>query len=301
LICFEMPLFAIAHWYAFSHADFRDFTISSARLPVLYALRDAFGFVDLWMDLVDAFQGTGYEYRLFEPMENARMHTSGAPRLARIAEGLRYQRGGEGKYWLPVPVDARTRLLGAGGGRSYLSTEQADRDRGWWPTEEPMETEINPEDEHIFDDARALEFGDYNVFPPIQTDDKFPVIPDEPPWLRGSGGHSSSSSQRSGRYQSVATIPSSSSSRPNPPPRNASDKPVPKKPSKRITPSTASRNATNRDPLPEGCVDLFIAESESSEDDSDSDSSGKQNVWRKMKGRLKSDINDFTTNGGHLG
>jgi hypothetical protein len=163
LICFEMPLFAIAHWYAFSHADFRDFTMSTARLPVLYALRDAFGFVDLWIDCVDAFQGRGYEYRQFEPTENARMHTPGAPRLARIAEGLRYQRGGEGKYWLPVPVDARTRLLSSGGGRSYLSTEERGRDRGWWPTEEPLQTEIIPEDEQLFNDARALEFGDYNV------------------------------------------------------------------------------------------------------------------------------------------
>src|ERR1700738_1318164 len=134
LICFEMPLFAIAHWHAFSHADFRDFTISTARLPVLYALRDAFGVMDLWMDLVDAFQGRGYEFRQYEPMENARIHTPGQPRLARIAEGLRYQRGGEVKYWLR-PVDARTGLLGAGGGRSYLSTAHREE---WWPTSEPV-------------------------------------------------------------------------------------------------------------------------------------------------------------------
>src|SRR5271154_5789759 len=158
-----MPLFAIAHWYAFSHADFRDYTLSTARLPVLYALRDAFGFVDLWVDCVDAFRGQGYEYRLFEPMENERMHTQGAPRLARIAEGLRYQRGGERKYWLPVPVNSRTRLLSTGGGRSYLSTVQHARDGAWWPSEEPLQTEITAEDERLFDDARALEFGDYNV------------------------------------------------------------------------------------------------------------------------------------------
>jgi Organic solute transporter Ostalpha len=160
LICFEMPLFAVAHWYAFSHADFRDYSISTARLPVFYAVRDAFGFIDLWIDLVDAFQGRGYEYRLFEPLENERMHPSGAPRLARIAEGLRYERGGEGKYWLPVPIDESRGLL-ASGHRTYLST--AERDREWWPNEEPLVTEITPEDERLFDDARALEFGDYNV------------------------------------------------------------------------------------------------------------------------------------------
>jgi len=90
------------------------------------------------------------------------MHTEGAPRLARIAEGLRYQRGGEGKYWLPVPVDERRRLLSSVGvQRSYLSTRPR---REWWPTEEPLTTEINPDDERLFDDARALEFGDYNVY-----------------------------------------------------------------------------------------------------------------------------------------
>ena len=166
LICFEMPIFAVAHWYAFSHADFRDFTVSTARLPVFYAIRDAFGVVDIWVDCVDAFYGRGYEYRLFEPLDNERMHTPGAPRLARIAQGLRYQRGGEGKYWLPVPVDARTRLLTSGSGRSYLSTSQSGRDR-WWPNKEPIQSEITPEDERLFDDARALEFGDYNVFPPF--------------------------------------------------------------------------------------------------------------------------------------
>jgi hypothetical protein len=162
-----MPLFAIAHWYAFSHADFRDPTLSTARLPVLYALRDAFGIVDLWVDCLDALRGQGYEYRAFEPMENERMHTPGAPRLARIAEGLRYQQGGRGKYWLPVPVNDRTRLLSSSGnGRSYSSTQQRNSsDMRWWPTEEPLETEITPEDERLFDDARALEFGDYNVLP----------------------------------------------------------------------------------------------------------------------------------------
>jgi hypothetical protein len=114
--------------------------------------------------------------------------------------------------------------------------------------------------------------------------------------MRGSGIRSSSSSLRSGHYQSVPTGPSSSSSRPRPPSRAGSDKPIPTKPAKRIKPSEAAR--TRNEDLPEGCVDVFVAESESSEDESD-DGSGT-NVWRKMKGRLKSDINDFTTNGGHL-
>jgi hypothetical protein len=67
------------------------------------------------------------------------------------------------------------------------------------------------------------------------------------------------------------------------------------KPGRRIKPTEELRSQP--EPLPEGCVDLFVAESESSEDDSDSGSQGGKNVWRKMKGRLKSDLNDFTTNG----
>jgi hypothetical protein len=74
---------------------------------------------------------------------------------------------------------------------------------------------------------------------------------------------------------------------------------MPKKPAKRIKPSENAR--VQGDPLPDGCVDIFIAESGSSDDESDEGSgSPRKNVWSKMKGRLKSDINDFTTTGGHL-
>src|SRR5436305_14272014 len=104
--------------------------------------------------------------------------------------------------------------------------------------------------------------------------------------MRGGGTISSSSSLRSGGYQSVPTT----SSRSVPP-----IQPSRKKPSKKIKPSESAK--VRADPLPEGCVDLFIAESESSdEEDEEGSSSPHKNVWKKMKGRLKSDINDFTTN-----
>jgi hypothetical protein len=55
------------------------------------------------------------------------------------------------------------------------------------------------------------------------------------------------------------------------------------------------------DPLPEGCVDLFVAETESSDDEEaeeeDSPGSSSQKVWRKVRGRLKNDINDFAASG----
>jgi hypothetical protein len=118
------------------------------------------------------------------------------------------------------------------------------------------------------------------------------VIPDEAPWLSDSGLRSSGSSFRSGGYQS---LPSSSVSR-GPPSRVGLEEPIPTKPAKRIKPYEES---SSRDPLPEGCVDLFVAESESSGDESE-DSSVSKNVWKKMKGRLQSDINDFTTQGARL-
>lgn len=117
------------------------------------------------------------------------------------------------------------------------------------------------------------------------------MIPDESPWLRGEGISSPSSSHH---YQYVPqTEPSSSS-------RHPISRPVtpahPSKPSKKI--KSLDQVHSQRDPLPDGCVDLFVAESESSEDDDDDGSEG--NVWRKMKGRLKSDIHDLTENGRHL-
>jgi len=119
------------------------------------------------------------------------------------------------------------------------------------------------------------------------------VIPDEPPWVRDSR-----ESIRSGGYQSVPTIPTSSTSSSSQPASNrgTTDKQPPKKPNKRIVAAESSK--IHHDPLPEGCVDLFVAESESSEESEAGEEEG--NVWRKMKGRLKSDINDLTNNGAHL-
>jgi hypothetical protein len=55
------------------------------------------------------------------------------------------------------------------------------------------------------------------------------------------------------------------------------------------------------DTLPEGCVDLFVAETESSDEEEgeedDSPGLSTQNVWRKVRGRLKNDMNDFAASG----
>ena len=104
LICFEMPFFAVAHQYAFQASDYIDNSISfQARLPFLYALRDAFGLKDVWQDTKDTFRGRGISYQAYEPAEGG-LHY-GAGRQKRIRAGLRYSKGGKSKYWIPRPGD----------------------------------------------------------------------------------------------------------------------------------------------------------------------------------------------------
>ncbi|TFY62031.1 hypothetical protein EVJ58_g4124 [Rhodofomes roseus] len=89
LICLEMPLFAIAHMYAFSTRDF----CRPAHVDVKATLR-----------------GEGMDYRDFEPSEGF-IH-QGAGRDRRIRAGLRYSQGGKKKYWLPQPAQT-TRPAGS--------------------------------------------------------------------------------------------------------------------------------------------------------------------------------------------
>lgn len=105
LICFEMPLFAIAHLYAFSFRDFVDPNVSFvARMPIKYAIRDSFYIKDVVEDSKATLRGEGMDYREFEPSEGF-IH-QGAGRERRIRAGLRYAEGGKKKYWLPNQVDA---------------------------------------------------------------------------------------------------------------------------------------------------------------------------------------------------
>ncbi|KAJ3712762.1 DUF300 domain-containing protein [Lentinula guzmanii] len=101
LICVEMPFFAVAHIFAFSHTDFidRDKTFIG-RMPISYAFRDAFGIKDVVEDTKATLRGEGMDYREFEPSEGF-MH-QGLGRERRIRAGLRYSKGGKRKYWLPT-------------------------------------------------------------------------------------------------------------------------------------------------------------------------------------------------------
>lgn len=172
LICFELPGFAIAHWYAFSWKDYADQTISAARLTVYFAFRDAFGIRDLIEDSKATFGGKGYEYRLFDPGENVLAHPESGATVARMMDGLRYERGGKGKYWIPKPT-ARTGLLGNPGpsGRTrYTNAGEAERGgNGRWGGSDygaMQEVEIDNDDENLYEAARKLEYGDYNVRTP---------------------------------------------------------------------------------------------------------------------------------------
>ncbi|OAG00936.1 DUF300-domain-containing protein [Paraphaeosphaeria sporulosa] len=173
LICFEMPIFSLAHWYAFSWHDYADDTISAARLPVKYALRDAFGPRDLIEDTKDTFGGKHYEYRYFDANDNVLAHEESSSRAARMAEGMRYERGGKGKYWIPKPgqgehepllskaSSSRARTMSPGASRA-LDTSK------YGTVEENEEPELDPGDEQLFESARTLEFGDWN-YPVIEA------------------------------------------------------------------------------------------------------------------------------------
>ena len=162
LICFEMPIFAISHWYAFSWHDYADITISAARLPVVYALRDAFGIRDLIEDTKMTLRGENYEYRLFDSGDNIIPHAESASRVKRVMDGMRYERGGKGKYWIPKPgeVNSRTPLLS--GGTSSGSRRGSIMERSL-PYTGLEDTTLDNDDERLFASARALEFGDWNA------------------------------------------------------------------------------------------------------------------------------------------
>ncbi|MBW0490270.1 hypothetical protein O181_029985, partial [Austropuccinia psidii MF-1] len=113
LICFEMPLFAILHLYAFSHKDFIEPNIAyCGRLPFLHAFRDSIlGFKDVLEDSSATFKGTGFSYKTFEPSEGV-LHHQGAARERRLLAGLRYTGRGKGKYWLPMAGERDENLHG---------------------------------------------------------------------------------------------------------------------------------------------------------------------------------------------
>ncbi|RMY51666.1 hypothetical protein D0863_14509 [Hortaea werneckii] len=198
LICFEMPFFALSHWYAFSWKDYADRTISDARMPIRFALRDAFGPRDLIEDAKETFSGNKYDYRYFDAEDNVIAHEESSSRRARMREGMRYERGGRGKYWIPSPggandkqpllskvADSHARTMSPGNGGNHRSTsrgtkkdygtQQQQQQQQQSSEDEPSSSFnpnhfllLDPEEERLYDSARALEFGDWN-YPVINT------------------------------------------------------------------------------------------------------------------------------------
>ncbi|ROW15189.1 hypothetical protein VPNG_02929 [Cytospora leucostoma] len=164
LICVEMPVFAVAHLYAFSWHDFADNKISAARLPVWYAIRDAFGPRDLIEDTKETFSGDKYKYRQFDSGDKILAHEASKSRLARLKAGMRYERGGRGKYWLPNPneIGENTSLL-----RGETSQDPSQSRNNGAFDEEPT---LDQDEEELYHKARNLEFGDWNY--PVITANK---------------------------------------------------------------------------------------------------------------------------------
>ena len=192
VICFEMPLFAMGHWYAFSWHDYADETISAARMPVKYALRDAVGLRDLIEDTKETFRGNNYDYRTFDSGDHIIAHEESGSRVARMMDGMRYSRGGQGKYWIPKPdqVNARTPLLTNNGAKGPPAPESRGTAHEYRATEPDWEIGIDAEDERLYTNARALEFGDWN-YPVITAHEAT-----REDWMRGDPGMLTTSANR---------------------------------------------------------------------------------------------------------
>ncbi|KAF8916835.1 organic solute transporter Ostalpha-domain-containing protein [Mucidula mucida] len=189
LVCLQMPIFAIAHMWAFSHRDFVNLPSPSktsqpenghmdttpyiyvARLTFLAAFRDSSSFKDVWEDTKATLKGEGMDYRAFEPSEGA-IHV-GEGRERRIRAGLRYTRGSSQrlkKYWLPDPADEE--------GAPLMREDEAEQNISSLPLPPapPMHAGNDPhayslsfpspsslqEDEDLYLHARNYLFGDYN-------------------------------------------------------------------------------------------------------------------------------------------
>ncbi|KAG5947953.1 hypothetical protein E4U53_006364 [Claviceps sorghi] len=165
LICLEMPAFAIGHWYAFSWYDFADDNISSARMTLSHALKDSFGIKDLIEDSKETLRGNKYGYRSFDSGDNVIAHQDSKSRFNRLKAGMRYERGGSGKYWLPKPSDINATSPGdiqdtsplLGGPSSSRGNTYGDQDNGTFD-----EPELDDEVESLYRFARQLEYGDWN-------------------------------------------------------------------------------------------------------------------------------------------
>lgn len=121
-------------------------------MPIMVAIKDSIGFKDVYMDTLDTFLGSRFNYRSFEPSEG--VPHIGSSRTSRIMAGLRYSTSTSKKHWLePAPV---SRFLSAGRG-SNGEVDSFDT--------EPLEfgdPDPKSEEELLYESSRDLVYGDYN-------------------------------------------------------------------------------------------------------------------------------------------
>ena len=159
--------------YAFSHKDYTEADVQSARMPVYYAFRDCIGIQDIIQDSLETLKGTRFTYRTFEPSEG--VATVGMSRSGRIMAGLRYSQGGTSKYWLPETTTT--------GGSLASSPNRHDPNDRLRPSQYQKDVERPPslyfrdlddsdDDgmEELYDASKKQKFGDYN-FPAIDVHD----------------------------------------------------------------------------------------------------------------------------------
>ncbi|KAF9434456.1 hypothetical protein BGZ76_007996 [Entomortierella beljakovae] len=167
--------------YAFSHKDYTELDIHSARMPIYYAVRDASGIKDIIQDSLETLKGTQFTYRTFEPSEG--VATDGMSRSGRIMAGLRYTGGGTSKYWLPDANKIGRNAI-PNNSNSHLRPEYQRNPNSY--SQQALGTSFNErapslffrdvdEDdddgmEELYDASKQLEFGDYN-FPAIDVFD----------------------------------------------------------------------------------------------------------------------------------
>lgn len=172
--------------YSFSYEDYYDRNVHSARMPIMYAIRDSFGLKDVLMDSLDTLRGSKFNYRSFEPSEG--VPHIGSSRTSRIMAGLRYSTSTAKKHWLePAPV---SRFLSAGRGMNgEVVIEQA----------EPLEfDDPDPWDEveALYESSRTMVYGDYN----------YPVVDFRAPlWKQARYGNSSPTGSRARGYGGTDT------------------------------------------------------------------------------------------------
>lgn len=165
LICLEMPLFALAHMYAFSHLDYIPRTSGLVgRMPFLFALRDSFGTGDVVADTLATVHGTNYTYRSWEPSEDVRHHLYAFKGRSRA--GLRYTDDGRTKYWINGNATAHGdegTPLRIASQMHYLSTNNECDELA-----DVHFPKLTQEEEILYQLSRKLPFGDYR-YPCIQA------------------------------------------------------------------------------------------------------------------------------------